>query len=71
MNLGLCFTSTTPIERIIRKSRLKYVKILIMEKRFLSKKKLDAINKPIYYYTARNKKIRKKYKDKNLIFENL
>ena len=42
-----------------------------MEKRFLSTKKLDAINKPIYYYTARNKNIRKKYKNKNLIFENL
>jgi len=42
-----------------------------MEKRFLSKKKLDAINKPIYYYTARNKKNRRKYSDKNLIFENL
>ena len=71
LNLGLVFTSTTPIERIIRKSRLKYVKILVMEKRFLSKKKLDAINKPIYYYTARNKKNRRKYNDKNLIFENL
>ena len=40
MNLGLCFASTTPIERIIRKSKLKYVKILVMEKRFLSKKKI-------------------------------
>ena len=71
MNLGLCFASTTPIERIIRKSKLKYVKILIMEKKFLSKKKLNTINKPIYYYTARNKKNRRKYSDKNLIFENL
>ena len=71
MNLGLCFASTTPIERIIRKSKLKYVKILVMEKKFLSKKKLDTINKPIYYYTAKNKKIRRKYSHKNLIFENL
>ena len=71
MNLGLCFASTTPIERIIRKSKLKYVKILVMEKKFLSKKKIDTINKPIYYYTARNKKIKRKYSDKNLIFENL
>ena len=69
--LGLVFTSTTPIKRIIRKNKLKYVKILVMHKRFLSKKKLDIINKPIYYYTARNKKIRRKYSDKNLIFENL
>jgi len=71
LNLGLVFTSTTPIKKIIRKGRLKYIKILVMEKKFLSKKKLDNINKPIYYYTARNKKIRRKYSDKNLIFENL
>ena len=69
--LGLVFTSTTPIKRIIRKNKLKYVKILVMEKKFLSKKKIDTINKPIYYYTARNKKNRRKYSDKNLIFENL
>ena len=71
MNLGLCFTSTPSIEKIIRKSKLRYIKILVTEKKFLSSKKLDSVNKPIYYYTARNKKIRKKYKDKNLIFENL
>ena len=71
LNLGLVFTSTTPIERIIKKSRLNYVKILVMEKKFLSNKKLNIIKKPIYYYTARNKEIRNKYSDKNLIFENL
>ena len=42
-----------------------------MEKKFLSKKKLDVIRKPIYFYTAKSKEIRNKYKDKNLIFENL
>ena len=69
--LGLIFSSTPPIKRIIKKSKLKYTKILVMHKGFLSKKKLDTINKPIYYYTATNKKIRKKYSNKNLIFENL
>ena len=69
--LGLIFSSTTSIKRIIKKSKLKYTKILVMHKGFLSKKKLDTINKPIYYYTATNKKIRKKYSNKNLIFENL
>ena len=71
MNLGICFPSTTPVEKIIRKSKLKYVKIIVTEKKLLSKKKLNIINKPIYYYTARNKEIRNKYKNKNLIFENL
>ena len=40
-----------------------------MEKKFLLKKKLNIIKKPIYFYTARNKEFKKKYKEKNLIFE--
>ena len=40
-----------------------------MEKRFLLKKKLDIIKKPIYFYTARDMNFKKKYKEKNLIFE--
>ena len=71
LNLGLCFASTVPIRKIINKSKLKYVKIIVTEKKFLSSKKINLINKPIYFYTARGKKIRKKYKEKNLIFENL
>jgi len=71
MNLGICFPSTTSVEKIIRKSKLKYVKIIVTEKKFLSNKKLNTIKKPIYYYTARIKEIRSKYKDKNFIFENL
>ena len=71
LTLGICFPSTTPIKKIIKKSKLNYVKIIVMEKKFLLKKKLNIINKPIYYYTARNKEIRNKYKNKNLIFENL
>ena len=71
LNLGLCFASTVPIRKIISKSKLKYVKIIVTEKKFLSSKKINLINKPIYFYTVRGKKIRKKYKEKNLIFENL
>ena len=71
LNLGLCFASTVPIRKIISKSKLKYVKIIVTEKKFLSSKKINLINKPIYFYTARGKKIRKKYQEKNLIFENL
>tara|TARA_B100001029_G_scaffold48304_1_gene38394 strand:- start:3410 stop:4054 length:645 start_codon:yes stop_codon:yes gene_type:complete len=71
LKLGLCFSSVTPVEKIIKKSKLSYVKILVMEKKFLTEKKLDKIKKPKYYYTAKNKIIRKKYYNKNLIFENL
>ena len=69
LNLGVVFASTTRVNKIIQKSKLAYVKILVMEKRFLLKKKLGIIKKPIYFYTARNKKFKKKYKEKNLIFE--
>ena len=71
LNLGLCFASTVSIQKIINKSKLKYLKIIVTEKKFLSSKKMHLINKPIYFYTARCKKIRKKFKKKNLIFENL
>jgi glycerophosphoryl diester phosphodiesterase len=69
LNLGVVFASTTKVNKIIQKSKLAYIKILIMEKKFLLKKELDIIKKPIYFYTARNKDFKKKYKEKNLIFE--
>jgi glycerophosphoryl diester phosphodiesterase len=69
LNLGLVFASTSQVNKIIQKSKLPYVKILIMEKKFLLKKALNVIKKPIYFYTAKNKDFKKKYKDKNLIFE--
>ena len=69
LNLGVVFSSTTKIDKIIQKSNLAYIKILVMEKRFLLKKKLDVIKKPTYFYTAKNKEFKKKYKENNLIFE--
>ena len=67
--LGVVFASTTKVNKIIQKSKLAYIKILVMEKKFLLKKDLDIIKKPIYFYTARNKNFKEKYKEKNLIFE--
>ena len=67
--LGVVFASTTKVNKIIQKSKLAYIKILVMEKKFLLKKELDIIKKPIYFYTAKNKDYKKKYKEKNLIFE--
>ena len=69
LNLGVVFASTTKVNKIIQKSKLTYIKILVMEKRFLLKRELDIIKKPIYFYTARNKNFKEKYKEKNLIFE--
>ena len=69
LNLGIVFASTTKINKIIQKSKSKYIKILVMEKKFLLNKQISLIKKPIYYYTARDKQFKKKYKNKNLIFE--
>ncbi len=71
LNLGLVFSSTTSIKLILQKSKLKYLRLLVLEKKFLTNKKLTKIKKPIYFYTLKNKKIRTKFLGKNLIIENL
>ena len=71
LNLGLVFTSTTSIKLILQKSKLKYLRLLVLEKKFLTNKKLIKIKKPIYFYTLKDKKVRTKFLGKNLIIENL
>ena len=71
LNLGLVFSSTTSIKLILQKSKLKYLKLLVLEKKFLTNKKLIKIKKPIYFYTLKDKKVRTKFLGKNLIIENL
>ena len=72
LNLGLLFLSTSNLRKIKLKSKKPHVKFLGLEKSFLSKRKIDLIKKPIYYYTIKNKNLFNRYKDsKNLIFENL
>ena len=71
LNLGLVFSSTTSIKLILQKSKLKYLRLLVLEKKFLTNKKLIKIKKPIYFYTLKDKKVRTKFLGKNLIIENL
>ena len=72
LNLGLLFISTSNLRKIKSKSKKPHVKFLGLEKSFLSKRKIDLIKKPIYYYTIKNKNLFNRYKDsKNLIFEDL
>ena len=53
-------------------SKKKYIKLLVMEKKFLKYPELNKVDIPIFYYTSKNKNIFNKYKNaKNLIFENL
>ena len=43
LNLGLVFSSTTSIKLILQKSKLKYLRLLVLEKKFLTNKKLIKI----------------------------
>ena len=71
LNLGLVFSSATSIKLILQKSKLKYLRLLVLEKKFLTNRKLIKIKKPIYFYTLKDKKVRTKFLGKNLIIENL
>ena len=71
LNLGLLIPSTFTFKKILQKSKKKYVKFLVLEKKFLKEKKLYKLSKKLYFYTIKDKKIFNKFKNKNLIFENL
>tara|TARA_B100001964_G_scaffold211945_1_gene247656 strand:- start:203 stop:847 length:645 start_codon:yes stop_codon:yes gene_type:complete len=71
LNLGLLIPSTYSFKKVLQKSKKKYVKFLVLEKKFLNEKKLYKIRKKIYFYTIKDKKLFNKFKEKNLIFENL
>ena len=71
LNLGLIIPSTFTFDKIIEKSKKKYVKLLVLEKKFLKERKLYKIKKKAYFYTIKDKKIFNQFGNKNLIFENL
>ena len=72
LTLGIIFSSSTQIKQFKNKSKKKYIKLLVAEKKFLKYSQLDKLKVPVYYYTAKSKNIFEKYKySKNLIFENL
>ena len=70
--LGIIFSSSAKIKQLKNKSKNKYIKLLVVKKKFLKYPQLDKLKVPVYYYTTKGKDIFNKYKnDKNLIFENL
>ena len=71
LNLGLIIPSTSTFDKIIEKSKKKHIKLLVLEKKFLTEKKLYKIKKTVYFYTIKDKKIFNQFNNKNLIFENL
>ena len=72
LSLGIIFSKSTPVKKLMLKSKKKHIKLLVVEKKFLKYPELNKVNIPIFYYTLKGKDIFNKYKnDKNLIFENL
>ena len=70
--VGLSFTPTASVKKIIQKSNDKKINYLILDKYFLKKKGIQNLKIKKYYYTIKTKLEFKKYsKINNLIFENL
>ena len=72
LSLGMIFSKSISVKKLKLQSKKKYIKLLVLEKKFLKYSQLEKIDIPIFYYTAKNKNFFNKYKNfKSLIFENL
>ena len=70
--VGLSFSPPTTIKSIVRKSKIKDVDCLILDKSYIKNKKIQGLKNKKYFYTIKNKTEFIKYNKKNnLIFENL
>tara|TARA_B100001029_G_C15040719_1_gene443424 strand:+ start:1008 stop:1640 length:633 start_codon:yes stop_codon:yes gene_type:complete len=71
IKVGLSYSPTTSMKKIIKKSKNKYINCIILDKFFLQKTKIQELNKNKFFYTIKNKQEFKKFSKNNLIFENL
>ena len=72
LKVGLSFSASESIKKIIKKINNKKIYYLILDKFFLKSKIIQNLKIEKYYYTIKNKSEFKKYKkNNNLIFENL
>ena len=70
--VGLSFSPSTSVKKIIKKSKNKRINYLILDKFFLKNKNIQDLKIKKYYYTIKTKLEFNKYsKNNNLIFENL
>ena len=70
--VGLSFSPTTSVKRIIKKSSNKKINYIILDKFFLKSKKINNLKIKKYFYTIKTKSEFKKYNNyNNLIIENL
>ena len=72
IKVGLSFSSSDSIKKIVKKTNKKKIYCLILDKIFLKSKAIQNLKIKKYFYTIKNKSELKKYKkNNNLIFENL
>ena len=72
IKVGLSFSPSTSIKKIIKKSNNKKIDCLVLDKFFLKNKSIQNLKVKKYYYTIKTKLEFNKYsKNNNLIFENL
>jgi len=72
IKVGLSFSPSTSIKKIIKKSNNKKIDCLVLDKFFLKNKSIQNLKVKKYYYTIKTKSEFNKYsKNNNLIFENL
>ena len=70
--VGLSFSPTTSVKRIIKKSSNKKINYIILDKFFLKSKKINNLKIKKYFYTIKTKSEFKKYNNyNNFIIENL
>ena len=69
--VGLSFSLPTTVKSIVKKSIIKNIDCLILDKSYIKNKKIQKLKIKKYFYTIKNNSEFKKYKKNNLIFENL
>ncbi len=69
--VGLSFSPPTTVKAIVKKSIIKNIDCLILDKSYIKNNKIQNLKIKKYFYTIKNNSEFKKYKKNNLIFENL
>ncbi len=69
--VGLSFSPPTTVKAIVKKSIIKNIDCLILDKSYIKNKKIQKLKIKKYFYIIKNNSEFKKYKKNNLIFENL
>ena len=72
IQVGLSFSPPTTVKSIVKKSIIKNINFLILDKSFIKSRKIQDLKIKKYFYTIKNNSEFRKYNKKNnLIFENL